>query len=44
MRLVDNAPLTVTVDGKAVQSKAKFTFQKAALASYSPAMGKVGTE
>ena len=42
--LVDNAPLTVTVDGKAVQSKAKFTFQKAALASYSPAMGKVGTE
>lgn len=42
--LVDNAPLKVTVDGKTVQSKAKFAFQKAAIASYSPSMGKVGTE
>lgn len=42
--VADNALLTVAIGGKTVQSKAKFTFQKAALASYSPSMGKIGTK
>lgn len=39
-----DAPLQVTVAGKSVESKGKFSFRKAALAGYSPAVGKVGTE
>lgn len=42
--LADNAPLEVTIGGNTVRSKANFTFQKVAVESFSPAVGKVGTK
>lgn len=41
--LADNAPVVVAVGDTKVQSKANFMFQKAAVTSFSPSVGKVGT-